>query len=228
MRPVLEVCETRRDGVNFPRSVGRCAWTAGSCLRLGAVRHPSVSDSTAFFPGKTKRVASPLGPADGVRTEARPARRRGDDGTSRAEVRVLGISSRESRALKPGSRCAPFECRGDVGTSSFATALSAVIGASTSGDEAAEDVGTVRINRSNSLEGASTMRTRRVRGVGAAALSALLVLAAVAGAVPTANAVSIDPSTAQFGAGEVGDATCYVEDVQSANESISCTRSSRS
>ena len=62
------------------------------------------------------------------------------------------------------------------------------------------------------------MRTRRVRGVGAAALSALLVLAAVAGAVPTANAVSIDPSKAQFVAGEVGDATCNVEDVQSANE----------
>ena len=62
------------------------------------------------------------------------------------------------------------------------------------------------------------MRTRRVRGVGAAALSALLVIAALAGAVPTAEAVSIDPSKPPFVAGEVGDATCNVEDVQSANE----------
>ena len=62
------------------------------------------------------------------------------------------------------------------------------------------------------------MGTRRVRGVGAAALSALLVLAAVAGAVPRSEAVPIDPSKAQFVGGEVGDATCNVEEVQSANE----------
>ena len=62
------------------------------------------------------------------------------------------------------------------------------------------------------------MGMRRVRGVGAATLSALLVLAAVAGTAPTAEAVSTDPSKAHFVAGEVGDATCNVEDVQSANE----------
>ena len=91
MRPVLEVCETRRDGVNF-----RGAWDDARGLRVvsrpGAVRHPSVSDLTAFFPGKTKRVASPLGPADGVRTERDP---RGDEVTTghrEQRCAYLGIS----------------------------------------------------------------------------------------------------------------------------------------
>jgi len=84
------------------------------------------------FPGKNKtcRVASRAGRWRSHR--ARPARRRGDDGISRAEVRVPRDLSRGKVARSNQGRCAPFECRGDVGTSSFATTLSAVIGPSTS------------------------------------------------------------------------------------------------
>ena len=62
------------------------------------------------------------------------------------------------------------------------------------------------------------MVMRRGWGVGPACVAALLVLATVASVLPTSQAVSIDTTKPNFVAGEVGDATCNVEDVQSANE----------
>ena len=61
---------------------------------------------------------------------------------------------------------------------------------------------------------------RRAWGCGPAVLAAVLFLATVSSVLPTPSisATSIHETKPKFVAGEVGDATCNVEDVQSANE----------